>query len=42
MKTLIDLITEQVTNAFTGQGYDAKYGKVTQWLQQRSTSVHHS
>ena len=29
MKTLIDLITEQVTNAFTGQGYDAKYGKVT-------------
>ena len=28
MKTLIDL-TEQVTNAFTGQGYDAKYGKVT-------------
>ena len=28
MKTLIDLITEQVTNAFTGQGYDAKYGKV--------------
>ena len=28
-KTLIDLITEQVTNAFTGQGYDAKYGKVT-------------
>ena len=56
MKTLIDLITEQVTNAFTSQGYDAKYGKVTlsnrpdlceysvteQWLQQRSTSVHHS
>lgn len=29
MKTLIDLITEQVTNAFTGQAYDAKYGKVT-------------
>ena len=29
MKTLIDLITEQVTNAFTGQGYDAKYGKAT-------------
>ena len=29
MKILIDLITEQVTNAFTGQGYDAKYGKVT-------------
>ncbi len=29
MKTLIDLITKQVTNAFTGQGYDAKYGKVT-------------
>lgn len=29
MKTLIDLITEQVTNAFTGQGYDEKYGKVT-------------
>lgn len=29
MKTLMDLITEQVTNAFTGQGYDAKYGKVT-------------
>ena len=29
MKTLIDLITEQVINAFTGQGYDAKYGKVT-------------
>ncbi|HBA07982.1 MAG TPA: arginine--tRNA ligase [Roseburia sp.] len=29
MKTLVDLITEQVTNAFTGQGYDAKYGKVT-------------
>lgn len=29
MKTLIDLITEQVTNAFTGQEYDAKYGKVT-------------
>lgn len=29
MKTLIDLITEQVTNAFTGHGYDAKYGKVT-------------
>ena len=29
MKTSIDLITEQVTNAFTGQGYDAKYGKVT-------------
>ena len=29
MNTLIDLITEQVTNAFTGQGYDAKYGKVT-------------
>ena len=29
MKTLLDLITEQVTNAFTGQGYDAKYGKVT-------------
>ena len=29
MKTLIDLITEQVTNAFTGQGYDAKDGKVT-------------
>ena len=29
MKTLIDLITEQVTNAFTSQGYDAKYGKVT-------------
>ena len=29
MKTLIDLITEQVTNALTGQGYDAKYGKVT-------------
>ena len=29
MKTLIDLITEQVTNAYTGQGYDAKYGKVT-------------
>ena len=29
MKTLIDLITEQVTNACTGQGYDAKYGKVT-------------
>ena len=29
MKTLIDLITEQVTNAFTGQGNDAKYGKVT-------------
>ena len=29
MKTLIDMITEQVTNAFTGQGYDAKYGKVT-------------
>ena len=29
MKTLIDLITEQVTTAFTGQGYDAKYGKVT-------------
>ena len=29
MKTLIDLITDQVTNAFTGQGYDAKYGKVT-------------
>ena len=29
MRTLIDLITEQVTNAFTGQGYDAKYGKVT-------------
>ena len=29
MKTLIDLITEQVTNAFTGQGYDARYGKVT-------------
>ena len=29
MKTLIDLITEQVTNSFTGQGYDAKYGKVT-------------
>mgnify|MGYP002603077202 CR=1 FL=1 len=29
MKTLIDLITEQVTKAFTGQGYDAKYGKVT-------------
>ena len=29
MKTLIDLITEQGTNAFTGQGYDAKYGKVT-------------
>ena len=29
MKTLIDLITAQVTNAFTGQGYDAKYGKVT-------------
>lgn len=29
MKTLIDLITEQVTNAFIGQGYDAKYGKVT-------------
>ena len=29
METLIDLITEQVTNAFTGQGYDAKYGKVT-------------
>ena len=29
MKTLIDLITEQVTNAFTGQGYDAKYGKIT-------------
>ena len=29
MKTLIDQITEQVTNAFTGQGYDAKYGKVT-------------
>ena len=29
MKTLIDLITEQVTNTFTGQGYDAKYGKVT-------------
>ena len=29
MKTLIDLITEQVTNAFTGQGYDAKCGKVT-------------
>ena len=29
MKTLIDLITEQVTNAFSGQGYDAKYGKVT-------------
>ena len=29
MKTLIDLITEQVTNACTGQGYDAKYGKGT-------------
>lgn len=29
MKTLIDLITEQVTNAFTSQGYDTKYGKVT-------------
>lgn len=57
MKTLIDLITEQVTNAFTGQGYDAKYGEsytfqsseyivntsvTEQWLQQGSTSVHHS
>lgn len=56
MKTLIDLITEQVTNAFTGQGYDANTGKLhfpivrtcvntsvtEQWLQQRSTSVHHS
>ena len=29
MKTLIDLNKAQVTNAFTGQGYDAKYGKVT-------------
>lgn len=29
MKKLVDLITEEVTNAFTAAGYDAKYGKVT-------------
>lgn len=29
MKTLIDLITEEVTKAFTAHGYDGKYGKVT-------------
>lgn len=29
MKTLIDMITEEVTKAFTAHGYDGKYGKVT-------------
>ena len=29
MKKLIDLITDEVTNAFVAEGYDAKYGKVT-------------
>lgn len=29
MKTLIDMITEEVTKAFITHGYDGKYGKVT-------------
>ena len=29
MKKLIDLITEEVTKAFTEEGYDEKYGRVT-------------
>ena len=29
MKTLIDSISAEVTKAFTDNGYDAKYGKVT-------------
>ena len=29
MKKLIDVITEEVTKAFTANGYDAKYGRVT-------------
>lgn len=29
MKKILDLITEEVTRAFSGCGYDAKYGKVT-------------
>jgi arginyl-tRNA synthetase len=29
MKILIDLITDEVTKAFTDNGYDGKYGKVT-------------
>ena len=29
MKKLIDLITEEVTKAFTDAGYDEKYGRVT-------------
>ena len=29
MKKILDLITDEVTKAFTDCGYDAKYGKVT-------------
>lgn len=29
MKKILDLITEEVTRAFTESGYDAKYGRVT-------------
>ena len=29
MKKLIDLISEEVTEAFVREGYDAKYGRVT-------------
>ena len=29
MKTLIDSISTEVMKAFTDNGYDAKYGKVT-------------
>lgn len=29
MKKIMDLITEEVTKAFTANGYDGKYGKVT-------------
>ena len=29
MKKILDIISEEVTNAFVTAGYDSKYGKVT-------------